>query len=135
MYLIFEILDNLYRAEMLIQVFLGNFIHWTLKQCLKVAGIGQDNINAYLAELINDGANKVAYLQWRRVQFLLLFLAKRRDEWLLLLANHVRGHDTLLLGSIICKIIILDSNSVKIAEIVNRAGLDNLCKARFEQNW
>lgn len=62
MNLIFAVLDNLYRAEMLIQVFLGNFIHRPIKQCLKVAGIGLDNINAYLAELVDDSAYKVAYL-------------------------------------------------------------------------
>ena len=67
MYLIFVVLDNLYRTEMLIQVLLGDFIHRTIKQCLKVAGIGQNNITAYLAELIDDGANKVAYLLRRRV--------------------------------------------------------------------
>ena len=40
MNLIFTILDNIYRTKMLIQVFLRNFIHRTLKQCLKITGIG-----------------------------------------------------------------------------------------------
>ena len=67
MNLIFAVLDNLYRTEMLIQVLLGDFIHRTIKQCLKVTGVGLDHINAYLTELIDDSAYKVAYLQWRRV--------------------------------------------------------------------
>ena len=64
MYLFFVVLDNLYRTEMLIQVFIWNCIHRTIKQCPKVTGIGLDHINAYLAELIDDSAYKVAYLQW-----------------------------------------------------------------------
>lgn len=40
MYLIFAVFDNLYRTEMPIQVFLGDFIYRTLKQRLKLAGIG-----------------------------------------------------------------------------------------------
>lgn len=40
MNLVFVILDNIYRTKMLIQVFLRNFIHRTIKQCLNVAGIG-----------------------------------------------------------------------------------------------
>lgn len=50
MYLIFAVLNNIYRTEVLIQVFLRNFIHRTIKQRLKVAGIGLDHINAYLTE-------------------------------------------------------------------------------------
>lgn len=67
MNLIFAVFDSLYRTEMLTQILLGNFIYRTIKQSLKVAGIGLDHINAYLAKLIDDSANKVAYLQWRRV--------------------------------------------------------------------
>ena len=62
MYLIFAVLNNIYRTEVLIQVFLRNFIHRTIKQRLKVAGIGLDHINAYLTELVDDGTYKVAYL-------------------------------------------------------------------------
>lgn len=62
MNLIFAVLDNLYRPKVLTKVLLGNFIHRTIKQCLKVAGIGLDHVNAYLAELVDDSAYKVAYL-------------------------------------------------------------------------
>ena len=62
MNLIFAVLDNLYRPKVLTKVLLGNFIHRTIKQCLKVAGIGLDHVNAYLTELVDDSAYKVAYL-------------------------------------------------------------------------
>ena len=61
MNLIFAVLDNLYRPKVLTKVLLGNFIHRTIKQCLKVAGIGLDHINAYMTEVINDNTHKVVY--------------------------------------------------------------------------
>ena len=123
---VFKIRNNIYWTEMLIQVFLWNCIHRTIKQCLKVTGIGLDHINAYLAELIDDSAYKVAYLQWRMVKLLLLFIAETRNKWLLLLENHVRSHDALMLGSIIYETIITDRDSVKVSKKVDRASLDNL---------
>lgn len=112
MYLVFVALDNLYRTEMLIQVFLWNCIHRTIKQCLKVTGIWLNHINAYLAELIDDSAYKVAYLQWQRMLHFLLFCTERRNEKYSLSTNQIRGHDTLVLRTIFRKAIMLDSKGI-----------------------
>lgn len=63
MYPILIIRDNLYRAKMRIQAYLGSVTYRTLVHGLKVESIWNDDVNTYLTELINDGAHKVAYPQ------------------------------------------------------------------------